>query len=336
MLGQIIYGPIAKRYGDVVTLRLGLLINLIGILVCLLGGNLLSMSVLVIGRFITALGSSAGLVCTFIILNNSVEPNGAKTALSFATISFALSISLAVLIGGVITTYTHWNYCFYVLLVHGIIMLGCSLLYRNTKDVSYVLNISNILNSYKQALSNTKLLVFALTIGVMTVFSYCYATSSPFITSQLFGFSSAEYGLWNTMTIIGIVTGSLIVAKVVNKYSSESILIIALVTMLSLLILLAVLQLAGAVTPLRFFVLMTLLYFVSNFIYPTASHLASNAIECRANASSAMNFVNMLTGVVSVSIMGYLPLEYIWSFIVVCIVLPLICLVLIARIRLQR
>ena len=99
------------------------------------------------------------------------------------------------------------------------------------------------------------------------------------------------------MTIIDIVTGSLIVAKIVNKYSSKSILIIALVTMMSLLIL-AVLQLVGAVTPFRFFVLMTLMYFVSNFIYSTASHLASNAIECRASASNAMNFVNMLTGVV--------------------------------------
>ena len=115
VLGQIIYGPIAKRYGDVVTLRLGLLINLIGILVCLLGRLFASMSVLVTGRFITALGSSAGFVCTFIILNNSVEPSRVKIGLSFAKISFALSISLAILIGGVITTYTQWNYCFYLL-----------------------------------------------------------------------------------------------------------------------------------------------------------------------------------------------------------------------------
>lgn len=48
-------------------------------------------------------------------------------------------------------------------------MFGCSLSYQNTKDVIYVLNINNILNSYKQALSNTKLLVFALTIGVVKV-----------------------------------------------------------------------------------------------------------------------------------------------------------------------
>ncbi len=132
----------------------------------------------------------------------------------------------------------------------------------------------------------------------MTVLAIVTQLLSPFIRSQLFGFSSAEYGLWNTMTIIGFVTGFLIVAKIVNKYSSKSILIIALVTMMNLLILLAVLQLVGAVTPFRFFVLMTLMYFVSNFIYSTASHLASNVIECRASASNAMNFVNMLTGIV--------------------------------------
>ncbi|MFV9931503.1 MAG: hypothetical protein AB8V10_03715 [Francisella endosymbiont of Hyalomma asiaticum] len=74
----------------------------------------------------------------------------------------------------------------------------------------------------------------------MTVLAIVTQLLSPFIRSQLFGFSSAEYGLWNTMTIIGFVTGFLIVAKIVkivNKYSSKSILIIALFTMMSLLIL---------------------------------------------------------------------------------------------------
>lgn len=80
----------------------------------------------------------------------------------------------------------------------------------------------------------------------MTVLAIVTQLLSPFIRSQLFGFSSTEYGLWNTMTIIGFVTGFLIVAKIVNKYSSKSILVIALVTMMSLLILLAVLQLVGA------------------------------------------------------------------------------------------
>ncbi|WP_231138693.1 MFS transporter [Francisella orientalis] len=243
--------------------------------------------------------------------------------------SFALSVSLAVLIGGVISTYTNWNYCFYVLLIHGLVMLGCSFMYQNNKDLGYVLNITNILKGYSDALSNKKLIIFALTIGVMAVFSYSYSIANPFITHQMFGFSSTKYGLWNTMTIVGILVGSFMVARIINKYTSESILIIALIVLMVLFILLALLYFLGAVTPIVFFGLATLMYFVANFIYPAASHLASNAIECRANASSTMNFVNMLTAVIGVTIMGYIPLAYMRSFILICLVLPLVCLLLI-------
>ncbi|NIB66393.1 MFS transporter, partial [Francisella noatunensis subsp. orientalis] len=102
-------------------------------------------------------------------------------------------------------------------------------------------------------------------------------------------------------------------ARIINKYTSESILIIALIVLMVLFILLALLYFLGAVTPIVFFGLATLMYFVANFIYPAASHLASNAIECRANASSTMNFVNMLTAVIGVTIMGYIPLAYMRS-----------------------
>ena len=333
VIGQIVYGPIAKRYGDVATLRIGLCINLVGIFVCIFGGEMFSMPALLIGRFISAVGSSAGLVCTFIILNNSVKESVAKSALSFATISFTLSVSLSVLIGGMINTYSHWNYCFYALLVHGLIMLGLSFIYKNNKDTDYELSFVSVLKNYKEALGSPKLIIFSLTIGVMTVFSYCYSVSGAFITSKSFGFSSAEYGLWNTMTVVGIICGSIVTAKIINKYNNLNILMVALLTFIGLFVVLAALQLFDRITPIVFFVLITLLYFVCNFIYPAASHLASNAVECKSNASGAMNFINMSTAVISVSVLGYLPLEYIWSFIMVCLVLPIICLVLIQKIR---
>lgn len=291
------------------------------------------MPTLLLGRFITAIGSSAGLVCTFIILNNSVEPSKARVALSFATISFALSVSLSTLIGGLINAYSHWNYCFYILLVHGVIMFGVSYLYINNKDQDYQLNIVSIINSYKQALSSSKLIVFSLTIGVMSVFSYCYSTAGPFIVHDMFGFDSATYGVWNIMTMAGIVVGSMLAAKVINKYHSRDILVVALITLILLFAILAMLQVTNIVTPTIFFVVITSMYFVCNFIYPTASHLASNAIECRASASSAMNFVNMSMAVISVSVMGYLPFKYLWSFIVVCVVLPAVCLLLIFKFK---
>lgn len=333
VIGQIIYGPIAKRYGDVATLRIGLCVNLVGIMICLFGGQMLSMQVLLIGRFITAIGSSAGLVCTFIILNNSVEESVAKSTLSFATVSFTLSVSIAVLIGGVVNTYSHWNYCFYALLIHGLIMLVLSFIYKNNKDTGYKLSFVSVLNNYKEALGSPKLIIFSLTIGVMTVFSYCYSVSGAFITNKMFGFSSAEYGIWNIVTMFGIICGSLVMAKIINTYNNLNILIVALLTFVGLFAILAILQLFDCVTPIVFFVLITLIYFVCNFIYPAASHLASNAISCKSNASGAMNFINMSTAVISVSVLGYLPFEYLWSFIAVCLFLPIICILLLQKIR---
>ncbi|MDE4990608.1 hypothetical protein NAH39_11740, partial [Francisella tularensis subsp. holarctica] len=68
-------------------------------------------------------------------------------------------------------------------------------------------------------------------------------------------------------------------------------------------------KIANYMTPLIFFVLITLMYFVGNFIYPTASYLASTAIECKSNASAARNFINMLSAVVAGSSMGFIPVE---------------------------
>ncbi|MBK2095752.1 multidrug effflux MFS transporter [Francisella philomiragia] len=326
VVGQIIYAPIAKKYGDVVTLRVGMIINVVGVLICLLAS---SMAMLLVGRFVTAIGASAGLVCTFIILNNSVVADKAKLALSFATLSFAISITLATLIGGFINAYTHWYYCFYLLLLHAVIMFATTFLYENKKDFDFNLNVSAIIDGYKNAFSSFKLVVFALTLGVMTVFSYCYSAAGPFIAHNMFNLNSAQYSLWTSMTIIGIVLGSLLVAKIISKHDTRKILIVALICFVMSVVVMAWLKIANQMTPLIFFVLITLMYFVCNFIYPTASYLASTAIECKSNASAAMNFINMLTAVVAVSIMGYIPFEYIWNFLLMCTILPIICFVLI-------
>ena len=70
VIGQLIYGPIANRFGSVNALRSGLVINLVGIIICLIGTKYLIYSVMLAGRFITALGSASGLACTFMLMHD--------------------------------------------------------------------------------------------------------------------------------------------------------------------------------------------------------------------------------------------------------------------------
>ena len=58
VIGQLIYGPIANRFGSLNALRSGLVINLIGIIICLIGIESSMYMVILAGRFITALGLS--------------------------------------------------------------------------------------------------------------------------------------------------------------------------------------------------------------------------------------------------------------------------------------
>ncbi len=317
--GQLIYGPIARRFGSVSALRIGLIINLLGIIVCIFGGVYLSFELLLLGRLITALGSSVGLVCIFIILNNSVEPSRAKTALSFASMYFALSVTLAIMICGFVNYYLQWNYCFYVLLAHGTVMYILTYLYQNEAPSISKINIGNIFLGYLSALSSPKLVVFALIIGVMSTFSYCYTTAVPFITQQLFDFNSAQLGVYNSMTIVGIIAGSLGSAKIINKYDNVLILKLAIFSLLVILVAIVFMKYLEIITPIVFFGIVTLMYFITSFIYPAASHIASNSLpDDRASSSAMMNFINMATAVLCVSIMGYIDLDYIYSFVVIC------------------
>lgn len=76
---------------------------------------------------------------------------------------------------------------------------------------------------------------------------------------------------------------------------------------------------------LWFFITTTFLYLFCGLLFSTASYFASNAIEDRASASSAMSFINMGLATVSVIAMGYLPFPAILSFtIILCLLFVLI------------
>ena len=293
----------------------------------------MSWGILLVGRFITATGSSAGLVCTFIILNRSVEHAKVKIALSFASVSFALSLTLSVFIGGIVETYSNWVYCFYISLIQGVVMYVLSFMYDDTLLNKESMHIKNILYGYRVALSNFKLVGFSVGVAIVSVFSYCYSVAGPFITNHLFGLNGATYGLWNSITFIGIVGGSIVAARIMNTGDISSILKKSLVGMLVLLLVLAALNFSGSLTPVLFFVLITLIFAVCGIIYPSASYIASNSMDDKSSASGMMNFINMGLATVMVSVMGYLPFEYIWNLILLSVSLPFIFLMAIVILK---
>ncbi|AWN73884.1 MFS transporter [Legionella anisa] len=317
VVGQLVYGPLANRFGRLKALRIGLVINLIGLVVCLLALQQESFGLLVGGRLITALGSASGLACTFMLINEWLPETQRKTAMAYSVLSFALGIGIAVVIGGVITEFLHWQGCFWILLVHGLIMLWGTCIFSETLIHPKSIDVMTIVRDYYAALASTKLVIFSLVVGCCSAISYCFSAAGPQISEEILKLSAAEYGYWNILNIIGMLLGGLLAKRLLARFSANQLITIGFLGVAGGIINLLIMWYFGSQSSLWFFLITASLYLFSSFLFSGGSFVASNALKDKASAAAMMSFVNMCFATLSVIVMGYLMANPLLSFIIV-------------------
>ena len=314
VFGQLIYGPLAKRFGCLHALRSGLLLNLVGIIICILSNEFSSYAGLLVGRCVTALGAASGLSCTFMLMNKLLPAPQAKQALSFSIIGFSFAVGIAVTAGGVVSHYWHWQDCFWLLFVHGCMMLLLTWQFTEPRVAQLSPGVIHIVKSYIGSFKNTQLIVYSLMLGLASVITYGYSAMAPVYAHDVLHLSPSVYGYWNLLTITGALASGIFGSYLMKKYDAKKVIHLALLLLVLPLISLAVIVFAGKTSTIGFFMTAALLYLFSGLLFPAGSYLASNASQDKVSASSSMSFINMGAAMTGVVITGYLPLSGIGSF----------------------
>lgn len=314
VLGQLVYAPIANRFGRLSALRVGLIINLIGIIICLLSTYAHLFSLLLMGRLITALGAASGLTCTFMLINELLPKDRAKHAMSLAIVSFTLGIGLAVLLGGVITQYLQWQDCFIALLIHGILMFVLTYQFPETLTTAKPIHPKTIFKQYSVGFAHPRLIVFSLVVGFVSFFAYGYSASAPIYAQNNLQLTASEYGYWNSINMIGMLLSGFLGAYFMKKYHEQWVLRVVFFTVFLGLCALAVITLMHFQNSAVFFAITSYLYLTTGLLFPAASYLASTSIDDKASASSVMSFTNMGSAMLGVIVMGYLPFHALSAF----------------------
>jgi len=321
VIGQLIYGPLANRWGRVSALRTGLVINILGIGLCILAVAIHLYWLLLLGRLISALGAASGLACTYMIINEWLPETQKKSAMAYSIISFTLGIGLAVTIGGLITEYWVWSGCFLILLIHGIIVLIGTAVFPETLIKPQSMNIKSIIQGYKLALSSPTLVIFALAIGFCSVVGYCFSAAAPQIAIERLHLSAADYGYWNLLNMIGMLAGGLSAKFLLGRLQPLHVVAIGLVLsatgILSLFLMLEV----NSTSALWFFISSMSLYLFSSLIFSGASFIASSAVLTdKASGSAMMSFINMFSAMLAVTLMGYLSTNMLTAFVSILVI----------------
>ncbi len=122
-LGQLIYGPLAKRFGGKGALTMGISLQIVASLTCVLSGIIHCYPLLVLSRFMVALGSGVGLKMTFTLVNQNYEPTIASQKIAYLMLTFAVAPGLGVALGGILNNHFGWMSCFGAGAIYGAILL---------------------------------------------------------------------------------------------------------------------------------------------------------------------------------------------------------------------
>ncbi|MDF1653800.1 MAG: MFS transporter [Coxiellaceae bacterium] len=338
VMGQLIYGPLANRWGSLRALRVGLFVNLAGI--ALAGLSILwhSFTLLVVARVVMALGTAAGLSCGMMLIHDYCDKSQAPRVLAYAIISFTVGIGLAVSVGGFVTQYVSWAVLLLVLLAHGIVMLLLTLLFKPLLHKAQAISLKTITRNYAAALKSPRLIVFSLVVGLCSLVSYCYSAAAPLIAEQQLHLTAAAYGSWNAINMLGMLASGILARVFMHRVSAQRMITLGIAGSLLVAALLALLQWQGALTAVTFFISTALLYLFAGLLFPAGSWLALENAADRASASSMMSFINMSSAFFAVVLMAYLPggvfMQLIGMLSISC-VLVAACLLLKKMLRLQ-
>jgi MFS family permease len=308
--GQLIYGPIANRYGRRPAIYGGIGLQIISSLICVLAGTLHKFPLLVIGRLMLALGSGVGLKMTFTLVNECYDSKAANKLVAYLILAFAITPGLSAALGGILNQHFGWASCFYASALYGVILLGlCSRLPETlAKPDIHAFEWQHLIHGYAVQFKNLRLVTGALMMGTSTCFVYCFAAIAPFVAISLFGMDSSEYGFANIIPSIGLIIGSLSSAKLIELFNERTLIRVGIsITLLGTLIMLfAVSQHSTPINTI--FIPMMVIYLGLAFILANASSIAMNNAEDKAHASAVMSFINM--GVATVIVLGlcWLPL----------------------------
>lgn len=191
--GQLIYGPLADRYGRRRPLLVGVLLFTLASLGCALAPSL---DWLIAARFVQALGGCAGMAISRAVVRDLCDP--LESAKTFSKLMLVMGVApiLAPMGGGVLLELFGWQSIFLGLMLFGALSLvGILLWLPETLRVDGPHPpLSGALMRYVKLLGDRQLIGHGLTGGVAMAGMFAYIAGSPFVFIELYGISAQNYG----------------------------------------------------------------------------------------------------------------------------------------------
>ncbi len=217
---QLVYGPLSDVKGRRPALLLGLIVFVIGNLVCATAGTI---DQLILGRVLQALGACVGPVVSRAVVRDAFGVAGAAAVMASVAAGISLAPAIGPTLGGFLHGFLGWQANFALLTVLGAGLLALVWRYlpeTNPQKGVHVFNLGVMRRSYRELLGNRVYMAYNVAIGFGFAAMFAYITGSPFLFIRGFHLSPEQFGLLTIFNAVGFMTGSLIARRKADAWGN--------------------------------------------------------------------------------------------------------------------
>jgi DHA1 family bicyclomycin/chloramphenicol resistance-like MFS transporter len=220
---QLIYGPLADRFGRKPVLLSGLGIYCAATLICAVSP---SIEFLMAARALQAFGSCAGIVLARAIVRDLWSGAQAARELSLMGMVMALAPVFAPVVGGAIQIAFGWRATFIALMAMGLLvaLAICALLPETLKQRGAPLKPKAMLRVFRGLLSDGGFLAHTGLAVFIFAGLFAWISGSSFVLQDLYGLSPFAFGVAFAIGSVGYMTGAGFAARFVRGYGIDAIL----------------------------------------------------------------------------------------------------------------
>ena len=213
---QIVYGPLADRFGRRPIMVLGGVLFVAGSALCMAAQ---SIEAVIVGRMVQAMGACAGVVASRAVTRDLFEGPELSKVMAAIAMAFSAVPALAPVIGGALQEAAGWRASFAAsALFGGIVLLAVLVWLRETnRSERQALNFGSIWGGYKIVASHKQFRAYAFTTAATMGGLFAFLTGAPAIAIQEAGLSPMEFGLYPALSIPGFIISGTLVRKLVAK-----------------------------------------------------------------------------------------------------------------------
>jgi MFS transporter, DHA1 family, multidrug resistance protein len=223
-LAQLLYGPLADRFGRKPPLYGSLTLFVVASIAC---GSAQSVGSLTLFRLLQAVGACGGQVIARAMVRDLFQPAETRRVFSMLMLVNGVAPVAAPLLGGYILLWFGWRAIFWMLALVGFACLvGMHLRLPETlhPDSSQRLEVRRIFSSYALLARNRTFVSAALVCGFAASGMFGYIASAPFVFINLYGVSPQHFGWLFGFIAVGIISASQINGRILHGVPADRVL----------------------------------------------------------------------------------------------------------------